>query len=78
MKININRKLDTNYLINSIINSKEKINYIIMNEDTLKDIKKDFSSIMPYTTTDEYYYSTIHGISIAICNKLKYGEVDLI
>jgi hypothetical protein len=62
-------------LINSFYYNKEmKPNYVIMSEDTLTQIKKN-NEYNLYCGIKGY---EIFGISIAISNKLKFGEVEVV
>jgi hypothetical protein len=65
-------------------------NYIIMNNETLNDLYERVDDLFTGLETLDYVavvkkqliatstYASIWGIPIAICEKLKYGEVDLV
>lgn len=67
-----------------------KCNYIIMNNETLNDLDEKADDWFTKLETSNYVtvvkkqlmitptYASICGIPIAVCEKLKYGEVDLI
>ena len=85
-KINISqRKLDFDKLLSEIRNTKCK--YIIMNTETLNELDNIVDDV--FTKMQEFSNGTIRkvtfpsypciwNIPIAICEKLKYGEVDLV
>lgn len=88
-KINIaERKVDFNKLLSEI--NKTKYNYIIMNNETLNDLSNTAEDWFTKLETSNYItivkkeilitptYASVWGIPIATCEKLKYGEVDLI
>ena len=70
-----------------------KCNYIIMNSETLNDLDEKTDDLFTKLETSNYVtiikkqlmitptyvsYASIWGIPIAVCEKLKYGEVDLV
>ena len=67
-----------------------KCNYIIMNNETLNDLDEKADDWFTKLETSNYItvvkkqlmitptYASIDGIPIAVCEKLKYGEVDLV
>ena len=85
-KINISqRNLDFNKLLSEIKDTKCK--YIIMNTETLNELDNMVDDV--FTKLQESgnvtirrvifpTYPSICDIPIAICEKLKYGEVDLV
>lgn len=85
-KINISqRKLDFSKLLSEIKNTECK--YIIMNTETLNELDNMTDDIFTKLQESRYEkikkiifpsYPSICDIPIAICEKLKYGEVELI
>jgi hypothetical protein len=51
--------------------------YLIVNENTLKLLETITYSYL-FSNKNENNYGTYWGIPIALCNKLKDGEVDII
>lgn len=54
--------------------------YLIMNDITLYELQLDSAIELDCygTCNNERGYKTFRGIPVAICNKLKYGEIDFI
>ena len=84
-KINIaEKKVNLDKLLSGI--RTMKCNYIIMNNETLNDLDEKVDDWFTKIETSNYVtvvettstYASIWGIPIAICEKLKYGEVDLV
>lgn len=68
-------------------NNAEMPNYLIMSEDTQELLKADYERffvieqqqvVKGWITNNKYTYSQCYGINIAICNKLKLGEVEVV
>lgn len=63
--------------------TSEMPKYIIMNEETFQAIKRDIShghteySLATFVSKD-YNYAQYYGCPIAICRKLKYGEIEIV
>ena len=53
-------------------------NYLIMNIFTRNKISNDFIDIKKSLVNDTNFYGEYHGIPIAICSKLKDGEIDIV
>lgn len=88
-KINIaEKRVNLDKLLSEI--RATKCNYIIMNNETLSDLDEKVDDWFTKLETSNYVtvvkkqliitptYASIWGIPIAICEKLKYGEVDLV
>ena len=83
-KINIaEKRVNLDKLLSEI--RATKCNYIIMNNETLSDLDEKVDDWFTKIETSNYVtvvktptYASIWGIPIAICEKLKYGEVDLV
>ena len=88
-KINIAEKnVNLDKLISEI--RTMKCNYIIMNNETLNDLDEKADDWFTKLETSNYVtvvkkqliitptYASICDIPIAVCEKLKYGEVELI
>lgn len=52
--------------------------YLVINENTLKLLKTITYFYLFSKDTNEIDYGTYWGIPIAICNKLKDGEVEIV
>lgn len=75
MKINY-KILDANIDAYRYNHKGEYPNYIIMNRKTMYIMEQDLNSdriIFMHNSYQEY-----HGISIAICDKLKDGEINIV
>lgn len=88
-KVNIaERKINIDKLLSEI--KTTKCNYIIMNRETLCDLDNAFDdwftkletsncvTVVKKVDIQKYTYPSIWGIPIAICEKLSYGEVEII
>ena len=88
-KINIaERKVNIDKLLSEI--KPTKSNYIIMNRETLCDLDNVFDdwftkletsnyvTVVKKVDIQKYTYPSIWEIPIAICEKLSYGEVEII
>ena len=86
-KINISqRKLDLDKLLSEIRSTK--CEYIIMNSETLNELDKVVDDVFTKLQESQWgtirkvtcsaTYPSIWDIPIAVCEKLKYGEVDLV
>ena len=88
-KINIaEKKVNLDKLVSEI--RTMECNYIIMNNETLNDLDEKANDWFTKLETSNYVtvvkkqliitptYTSICGIPIAVCEKLKYGEVELI
>ena len=53
-------------------------NYLIMNQDTVMLLDGYFFKSQDKTTKKDGYFGVYHGIPIAVCEKLKIGEVDFV
>jgi len=87
MLININKKLDINAL-KDILNKSDldNIQYIVMNEHTLHTLEAEIEISYAHISNlfnrqvkeAGQYFRTIYGIPVAVCNRLKFGEVDIV
>ena len=68
-------------------NNAETPNYLIMSEDTQELLKADYErflvteqqqAIKGWIANNKKISSQCYGIDIAICNKLKLGEVEVV
>lgn len=83
MVIDIAIKSINTFKLKSEIHSLEKNNkrpsYLIMNENTYKALKKEYEGTTIVKTYGDWNsYTTLYGVPIAICQKLEFGEVDII
>ena len=83
MKINIIKTIDTTLLDKALddynYETSQIPKYIIMNNDTLKAIEQSArkSMFLPQIT-EENIYRIYNGYPIAFCNKLKFGEIEIV
>lgn len=70
----------TKELMQTLLENRGRVSYLIMNDETEKVLEdvcvKD--SNMGYPETKDGYYATYWGVPIAKCNKLAFGEIELI
>ena len=87
MLVNINKKLDINVLKDTLNKSNlDDIQYIVMNEHTLHtleaEIEISYAHILNLFNRQVkeagQYVRTIYGKPVAVCNTLKFGEVDIV
>ena len=52
--------------------------YLVMNYKTFNEIRYISYSRMVSAREDDNWYFEYHGIPIATCEKLEYGEVDIV
>lgn len=77
MKIEcVKRIIDMELIRKIIFTSEEEIKYLVMNENTLKDIKNCYAE--PIYENKTIVYGTIYGVPIATCNILADGYIDFI
>jgi len=81
---NILNKIDLKKL-DQYIQAKDKINYIVMNHKTFEEIRNSEEGSdrldlarNKFEQIDYCVYNYIGRFPIAFCEKLNYGEVDLI
>ena len=79
--------VDIQTLDNAIFNATKdghRITYIIMNSRTLKTIDRakddamSYQEIRDYSNMIDYIGIIYRGYNVALCENLKYGEVDII
>lgn len=51
--------------------------YMIMNRES-EYLLRDFQFLMHYVNTETTGFSSFHGVPVAICNKLKTGEIEIV
>lgn len=83
MKINVIKTIDISILDNAlddyIYKTSKTPKYIIMNNDTLKAIEQSTrKNIFFPQITEENIYRIYNGYPIAFCNKLKFGEIEIL
>ena len=66
--------------LDCIIRYQRDAKYLIMNEKTFKILLKETISPEYRRTNDgtDYFYGSYKGIPIAICEKLEFGDIDII
>lgn len=80
MKVDI-LKLDEKKLkkeINALIGRGKIIKYLIMSNDTCKEVWGDTTEYYEYSKKPTEFQLILDGIPVAFCNKLVLGEVDII
>ena len=53
-------------------------NYLIMNRESLSLLDRDLNFKIGFEKRYMGDYATLYGITIAVCDKLKTGEVDFV
>ncbi len=89
-KVNIaERKINIDKLLSKVkdkLLSEVKCNYLIMNRETLCDLDNAFGDwyasnyvpVVKKVNIQTHTHASIWGIPIAICEKLSYGEVEIV
>lgn len=83
MKLNLVNELNLSKL-DEMLNKIEASNinmssiYILMSDNTLKELRTILKDNDLYLPSDYYGYYSYKGIKIATCNYLNYGEIDIV